>query len=149
MPDLDLTGEAVLPPGQGQQPPPRLIPYDSRAGAAAVDNDNSSGAERTVDLTKVEPRPPTAPQPKPGLAPYDPTPDRETKRGQIALLLVGTLVSIVAFVFVIFLVIEVIIAKWPDTKVSIDHIKVVVEMLLTPTVGLVGAVAGFYFGEKK
>lgn len=102
-----------------------------------------------LDLTQIEPKPPSAPQPRPALAPYDPTPDREVKRGQIALLLVGTLVGLVGFAFVIFIVVEVIIANWPDAKVNIDHIRVFVEMLLTPMVGLVGAVAGFYFGEKK
>ena len=32
---------------------------------------------------------------------------------------------------------------------SLASVRVVIEMLLSPLVGLVGAVAGFYFGEKS
>lgn len=32
---------------------------------------------------------------------------------------------------------------------DLEAVKVVVQLLLTPLVGLVGAVAGFYFGEKS
>jgi hypothetical protein len=116
-----------------------------------LDPPSGKAPPRDFDLTKIEPATPpvTGQNTKPGFTAYDPSPHREEKRGQIALLLVGTLVGIVAGAFAIFVVFDILLAIWPSAKLSFDHVKAVVEMLLTPMVGLVGAVAGFYFGEKK
>ena len=78
----------------------------------------------------------------PGLAtvgdkPFDPSKDREQVRGKIALILTWCLVGIVAVSLILIL-----------TRVSIDKIKDTLELILSPIVGLVGAVTGFYFGEK-
>jgi hypothetical protein len=73
---------------------------------------------------------------------YDPAPERERKRGLIALVLVAALCGIIvlafAFVFVM-----------PVTATNIEALKSVLEILFAPIVGLVGAVTGFYFGEKS
>lgn len=79
----------------------------------------------------------------PGLAtikdkPYDPSKDREKIRGIIALILVCCLFTIVLFALILIL-----------TRVDIEKIKDTLELILSPVVGLVGAVTGFYFGEKQ
>ncbi|MEH2587373.1 hypothetical protein [Bradyrhizobium sp. AZCC 1721] len=83
--------------------------------------------------------------------PYDPTPDRENIRGTIALWLVWTLVGVVAAVVVTGLITiygcHVANSCTPETN-ELKAIRVVIELVLTPLVGLVGAVTGFYFGEK-
>jgi hypothetical protein len=74
--------------------------------------------------------------------PYDPAPEREQKRGLIALVLVFSLCGIIvlafAFVFVM-----------PGSSANIDALKSLLEIIFAPIVGLVGAVTGFYFGEKS
>ena len=86
---------------------------------------------------------PAAPPPlvTPPVSPYDPSEDRERKRGQIALALVGLLAGIasVSLVFVMF----------AASKERQDALKGVVELVFGPIVGLVGAVTGFYFGAKS
>lgn len=77
---------------------------------------------------------------------YDPTRDRETKRGEIALWLIGLLAAIIFGG----LLIALIWVLWGDADTArLDALKSIVEMLLTPMVGLVGAVTGFYFGNAK
>lgn len=83
---------------------------------------------------------------------YDLAPVRESIRGNIALALVWTLVGLIASV----LLIGIVTAYGCHTKDScttetseLKTIRVVVEIILTPLVGLVGAVTGFYFGEKS
>jgi hypothetical protein len=80
----------------------------------------------------------------PGLArppsfPYDPSHDREKKRGHIAMTLVCLLFAIVAasFVYILFRLCD------------IETLKSLLEIVFAPIVGLVGAVTGFYFGEKS
>jgi Ca2+/H+ antiporter len=74
--------------------------------------------------------------------PYDPAPERERKRGLIALVLVSALCGIIvlafAFVFVI-----------PRTTENVEALKSLPALIFAPIVGLVGAVTGFYFGEKS
>jgi hypothetical protein len=74
--------------------------------------------------------------------PYDPAPERERKRGLIALVLVAALCGIIVlaltFVFVM-----------PVTTTNIEALRSVLEIIFAPVVGLVGAVTGFYFGEKS
>ena len=86
-----------------------------------------------------------------GVGPRVPTPD-EQKRGEIASLLIYTLVGIV--------IVAGVAALWTmdrgctstDTcnalKANVESLKLVLEMVITPLVGLVGAVTGFYFGGK-
>lgn len=76
------------------------------------------------------------------MEPYDPAPEREQKRGLIALILVSALCGIIvlAFAFIFFV---------PAANANIDILKSVLEIIFAPIVGLVGAVTGFYFGEKS
>ena len=79
------------------------------------------------------------------------TPD-EKKRGEIASLLVWSLVILVAVVAGCGLWLGAHACKDDATckalMTSVDGFKTVVEIVLTPMVGLVGAVTGFYFGGK-
>jgi hypothetical protein len=72
--------------------------------------------------------------------PYDPAPEREKKRGLIALVLVSALCGIIvlAFAFIFFV-----------PAANVELLKSVLEIIFAPIVGLVGAVTGFYFGEKS
>jgi O-antigen/teichoic acid export membrane protein len=70
--------------------------------------------------------------------PYDPSKDREKIRGMIALILTICLIAIVLFTLIMIL-----------TGVDIEKTKDTLELILSPVVGLVGAVTGFYFGEKQ
>ena len=83
---------------------------------------------------------------------YDPTADRETIRGTIALALIWTLVLVIAAVVLTGLV--TVYGCHPKNActtetVELKTIRVVIELVLTPLIGLVGAVTGFYFGEKS
>lgn len=73
--------------------------------------------------------------------PYDPAPEREKKRGLIALILVSALCGIIVFAFAF-------ISFVPAASTNIEVLKSVLEIIFAPIVGLVGAVTGFYFGEK-
>jgi hypothetical protein len=84
--------------------------------------------------------------------PYDPTLDRETIRGTIAQALVWTLVGVIAVVVLAGLV-TAYACHAKDAcsadAIELKTIRVVIELILTPLIGLVGAVTGFYFGEKS
>jgi hypothetical protein len=90
-------------------------------------------------------RPPTE-------VPYDPGQARETVRGTIALLLLWTLVLAIGCVVVTGIVTayncHIKDACTPET-IELKSVRSVVELVLTPLIGLVGAVTGFYFGEKS
>lgn len=84
---------------------------------------------------------------------YDPSPARETIRGTMAMALVLTLVGVIAVVVLAGLATTIgchltTIVCSPET-LKLDTIRAVVELVLTPLIGLVGAVTGFYFGEKS
>lgn len=84
---------------------------------------------------------------------YDPTLDRETIRGNIALALVSTLVGVIAIVVLAGLVTAIgcynpATACTPAT-IKLETIRAVIELVVPPLIGLVGAVTGFYFGEKS
>jgi hypothetical protein len=83
--------------------------------------------------------------------PYNPSRDRETTRGKIAMGLVWTLIGLVGATFALAMVVSATCAirSCPPDAVKLDGVRLVVELLLTPIVGLVGAVTGFYFGEKS
>ena len=85
------------------------------------------------------------------LEPYDPSRDREETRGKIAMRLVWTLIVLVGatFVFAIATVLGCAAASCNTQTKDLEAVRVVVQLLFTPVVGLVGAVAGFYFGEKS
>jgi hypothetical protein len=95
--------------------------------------------------------PATPPPPPKEAGLYDPTRDREQVRGQVALILTWCLVGVVAVLAVAGLVTSVVcmsgVACTPTT-IELKTIGVLATIVLTPLVGLVGAVTGFYFGEK-
>ena len=65
-------------------------------------------------------------------------PARESVRGVIALLLLGILVAELAFAAVA------VTKAW----MPYDQAKEFLQIMLTPTVGLVGAVTGFYYSSN-
>jgi hypothetical protein len=79
---------------------------------------------------------------RPEEKPYDPAPEREKKRGIIALILVSALCGIIVLAFAYVFVA-------PAAGTSLEVLKTVLEIIFAPIVGLVGAVTGFYFGEKS
>lgn len=107
------------------------------------------------DLTEINPAPASVSPPDieaPVEEPYDPAPARENVRGTIALLLVWTMVAVIVLVMFVGIVTayncrlkDACTAETTDLK----SIRSVIELILTPLVGLVGAVTGFYFGEKS
>ncbi len=111
------------PQAAGQTPPPQAVIGDAE-----------------YDLTKKS----TEKEDAPGLSaviskPYDPAEDREKLRGKIAL----ALVAILAFI-----VFSSVVLTLFQPLNGLDAIKSLLDILLAPIVGLVGAVTGFYFGEK-
>jgi hypothetical protein len=91
----------------------------------------------------------------PGLAtaPYDPTRDREGVRSQLAIGLTLLLAVLVIAPFVLILVGATCDGLFPASdsckRIPTVPLKDLLETLLTPIIGLVGAVTGFYFGENK
>jgi hypothetical protein len=91
-----------------------------------------------LDLT-AEPEQAAVP---PGLAavtvqPYDPSRAREHIRGALAILLTAVLCAIACVAIVAGMFFD----DWSGRKEAF-------ELVFTPLVGLVGAVTGFYYGEK-
>ena len=84
---------------------------------------------------------------------YDPTREREGVRSQIALRLVSLLAVIIVAPFVMILLGVGCDALGPGSdicrRIPVITLKEVMDTLLTPMVGLVGAVTGFYFGDSK
>jgi hypothetical protein len=74
--------------------------------------------------------------------PYDPAPERERKRGLIALVLVSALCGMIVLAFAFMFIM-------PLTTENIEALKSGLALIFAPIVGLVGAVTGFYFGEKS
>ena len=75
---------------------------------------------------------------KPLKTDYDPTEDREKVRGNLAQGLIILLAIVVIIPFLALMMGK-----------EIADVKAIVEVTLTPLVGLVGAVTGFYFGSKE
>jgi hypothetical protein len=65
---------------------------------------------------------------------------REWSRTILAGLIVGSLVFIVVGTFV---------TLWTRQDAKIDDLREMVHILMSPTIGIVGAVMGFYFGERR
>lgn len=83
--------------------------------------------------------------------PYDPARDRENTRPSIAMRLVWTLVVLVGGTFLLAAA-SVIMCSGSACNASsaaLEPVKALVQLLLTPLVGLVGAVTGFYFGKQS
>lgn len=93
-----------------------------------------------VDLSEEEAPPSTS---TPEMATYDPAEDRERVRGRIAQILVWLLVGIVV------VSLGAGIGLGLRVEEGIESLKLVLELVLTPIIGLVGAVTGFYFGERS
>ena len=91
-----------------------------------------------LDLTRSEP-PPAAKPLTVSTEPYDPTRDRERVRGRIAFIVVGV------FAGVVLLPLGAAFVTSDETfKRLIDTLGVLLPAVAT----LVGAVTGFYYGEK-
>jgi hypothetical protein len=124
----------------------------------------SNGPKPPIDVTRLDPNSISTRSAGPVSAkaaakaanleakPYDPAIDRETTRGTIAQALVWTLVAVIGAVVVAGLLTVYYChnekACAADT-VEIKTLRAVVEIVMTPLIGLVGAVTGFYFGEKS
>jgi hypothetical protein len=74
-----------------------------------------------------------------GQAPYDPTPDRERMRDRIAGWLLGLLIGVIAAM----------LAGLATGRLPIDALEKIAAVILSPVIGLFGAVVGFYYGEQS
>lgn len=93
--------------------------------------------DHSVDLTKESPTSKASPRIE--APPYDPYRDRERVRGWIALFLLMLLIAVVGIALfgVLF------------GKIPVEHLEKIGAIILSPVVGLLGAVMGFYFGEQS
>jgi len=118
---------------------PELTEVGPRDGAVISEHEVPRGLDEPRTRTLSEDL-----QPKRGLeeprlgAPYDPARFREWLRGLVALGLVVLLIGIVTGSY--FLV-------W--TNKNTNSVKDWLTAVLTPIVGLVGAVTGFYYGGRE
>jgi purine-cytosine permease-like protein len=90
-----------------------------------------------IDLADVEGAPPARGIPRP--EPYDPSRDREVVRARVAYLMIGLLIGIVAAM----------IGGLLSGYLSPEAAEKVAAVILSPVVGLLGAVLGFYYGEQS
>ena len=102
-----------------------------------TDDDLGREAPETLDLSGDDTVAPSLAEPT--TEDYDPAPEREKLRGTLALLLVSLLIGIVLLGFV---------SVWFNW-VAIADLKQLLELVFTPVVTLVGAVTGFYYGERS
>lgn len=113
-------------------------------------------AKPSIDLTTLGTAGAAAAQvhPEPFIkTPFDPMPKRESIRGWIAMLLLATLLVVIGTMIGI--------ASYSTIScmdsnpacstglLELKPIRSLGEVLLAPLVGLVGAVTGFYYGEKS
>ncbi len=108
-------------------PAPAVVARDASAGGAG---DGDDGENKTIEDF-----------PPPPLTDYNPSKDREKIRGTIALILVWALVGVLVF--------SVVSSWFVMTTENRDALVRILEIVLTPLVALVGAVTGFYYGEKS
>jgi len=126
----------------------------TQAGATPPSTPQPATPQPGVDLSTLGggtagPAPPPPPPEDEGQ--YDPSKDRELIRGHVALILTWCLVGIVAVLSVAGLVTSVACmsgATCQPATIELKTISTLATIVLTPLVGLVGAVTGFYFGEK-
>ena len=108
------------------------------------------GSKLIVDIDMVDP---AAPQTHDKEISLERTPDgytftvkehvanrREWSRTILASFIVGSLVFIVIGAFV---------SLWRNQDTKIEEVREMVHVLISPVIGIVGAVLGFYFGEKN
>lgn len=74
-----------------------------------------------------------------GATAYDPARDREKVRGRIAMALIVLLIALISLLFLAILA----------SVVQVADLDKIVATVLTPIMGIVGTVIGFYFGEKS
>jgi hypothetical protein len=142
---MDVAEEPDQQPAMEHDPEVPTPLEDLRAGPVKAMNgrpqfkqptgDQASSEQGELDLTtesigpkKVGPR----------LTPYDPSKHREWVRGLIAMSLVIGLVGFLAYTTYIF-------ALAPN---GVDELLKYMGVVVSPLIGLVGAVTGFYFGDK-
>jgi hypothetical protein len=77
---------------------------------------------------------------------YDPAKQREDMRGLVTRRLLWVFCAMVAAPWLVFLVM--LLATKGNVNVSLNAVKEITAIVLTPVVGLVGAATGFYFGER-
>jgi hypothetical protein len=77
----------------------------------------------------------------PDKAAYDPAKDRESVRGRMAMTLIWLLVGVIGASLLTVWVVR------PED--GVEDLVEVLKLVFGPLVGLVGAVTGFYFGEKS
>jgi len=68
---------------------------------------------------------------------------RERARGRIAFWIIGALITIVVLSYAVFTLLI-----FRNPTVSFAELKDLTEVPVAPVIGIVGAVTGFYFGEK-
>jgi len=74
-----------------------------------------------------------------GATAYNPAQDREKLRGWIAMALIILLIGLISLLFLAIL----------TSVVKVADLDKIVATVLTPIMGIVGTVIGFYFGEKS
>ncbi len=136
--EVDLDRLPDEPGGRRAEMAPDSALYDPADSREELDETpNSPGSRRAAEA--------------PESALYNRDDDRERKRGEIALRLVWLLGFVVVGGLLLTLVPPLCaragVAACGDF--SVEDIKPMVEALITPLVGLVGAVTGFYFGSNK
>jgi uncharacterized membrane protein YeaQ/YmgE (transglycosylase-associated protein family) len=99
--------------------------------------DEGGGMSKDIDLTDVETSAPVRNMLRD--EPYDPTRDREVVRARVAYLMIGLLIGIVGAM----------IGGLLTGYLSADATEKVAAVILSPVVGLLGAVLGFYYGEQS
>lgn len=72
---------------------------------------------------------------------YDPQQRLDSVRSRLAFCLVGIFAITIIGAFVL-------VMAAPTVGLAPDHVRIVVEILITPTVSLVSAATGFYFGSQ-
>ena len=68
---------------------------------------------------------------------------RESSRSKISFLIVGSLPFIIISSFISLWVL------WCFSSPKVEDLRSVLELIISPVIGIVGAVTGFYFGEKS
>lgn len=117
-------------------------------------SNDARGDEMVRDLTTVGPADAAGEGARPvvTLETFNKAKEQESIRGKIAKWLVGSFVGFIALVLFAALATQAWCAyrdHCDAEAAELKSLKAVVELLLTPLVGLVGAVSGFYFGEKS
>lgn len=117
--------------------------------------DQSAPATEFRDLTllgSASPRAPLAPGKGIVEEPFNKEKVQENIRGRIAQALVFTFVGFVGLIVLLVVGIQitcVVRASCTKPEYDLAAVRTLVELIMTPLVGLVGAVSGFYFGEKS